>query len=327
MRTKSRRECVLCGSNGNPVYLGLTDSLEATSGTWGFRRCTSAGCGLVWLDPAPVEADMGMAYKKYYTHMASPSPSVSARRTNGGLAQIIGAVLRRTRSYRPLSEEHRRRAKEYLDDMEAGRLLEVGCGSGSRLRKMRDLGWTVMGQDIDPEAIAVARETGLPVHLGSFSSANFLGGAFDAILMSHVIEHAYHPVEFLQDCLRVMRPGGRLVAFTPNFESYGHRRFGVSWLGLDPPRHLQLFTLTTLRAAAVRAGFHPVHVWTTEANAFSVFSGSLYLKRHGRYPSRAEPNAFEMSLARGFQYWAALELLADPNSGEECILVATAPTD
>jgi hypothetical protein len=37
MRTQSRRECVLCGSTGSPVYLALTDSLEATPGTWGFQ--------------------------------------------------------------------------------------------------------------------------------------------------------------------------------------------------------------------------------------------------------------------------------------------------
>jgi len=210
--------------------------------------------------------------------------------------------------------------------MKPGRLLDVGCGNGSRLRKMRDLGWDVVGQDVDPEAVAVARGSGLEVHLGPLHSAKFLTGSFDAILMAHVIEHVHDPVALLQECRRVLHPEGRLVAFTPNFESYGHRRLGESWLGLDPPRHLHIFTLTTLRAAAVRSGLDPVGVWTTEANAFSVFSGSVHRKRHGTYLMGGEPEWFETLLARGFQYWASLELLADLNSGEECILVAVPST-
>ncbi len=322
MRTQRRLDCYLCGSAGETIYKGLTDRFGITRGTWGFLRCTSPICGLVWLDPTPIEADIGMAYDGYYTHTPARVADGSGLGSRTGLAQIAGMVLRRTRVYRPIADEHDRRLREYLDDIKPGRLLEVGCGNGSRLQKMRDLGWDVVGQDVDPEAVAVARKSGLTVHLGPVATAAFRSESFNAILMAHVIEHVHDPIALLQECRRVLHRGGRLVVFTPNFESYGHRRFRESWLGLDPPRHLHLFTVTTLLATSIPAGLDPVGLWTTEANAFSVCSGSANQKRSDRNRIGSEPELLGTLLARGFQYWASVEFIADPNSGEECVLVA-----
>src|SRR6266508_3305223 len=68
MRTQRRLDCYLCGSAGETIYKGLTDRFGITRGTWGFLRCTSPICGLVLLDPTPIEEDNEMAYDGYYPH-------------------------------------------------------------------------------------------------------------------------------------------------------------------------------------------------------------------------------------------------------------------
>src|SRR5206468_7617752 len=130
------------------------------------------------------------------------------------------------------------------------------------LAQFRERGWGVEGVEIDPRARAPARERyGLKIH------ATIPAGEFDAVIMNHVLEHLIDPVRSLVECRSVLKPGAALVATTPNLDSRGHRRFGVSWVALDPPRHLHLFTLASLRAAAHKAGFERVEVWATGARA------------------------------------------------------------
>jgi 2-polyprenyl-3-methyl-5-hydroxy-6-metoxy-1,4-benzoquinol methylase len=70
--------------------------------------------------------------------------------------------------------------------------------------------------------------------VGDFQAARLDGGDFDAITMSHVIEHVPDPLASLDKCRRLLRLGGYLVLSTPNVRSLGHQRFGQSWRGLEP---------------------------------------------------------------------------------------------
>jgi len=142
-------------------------------------------------------------------------------------------------------------------------LLEVGFGSGQRMRQMARLGWQVTGVDADPVAVERARKLGLEARLGDLRAQHFPDGYFHAVYNSHLLEHVHDPVGFLRECHRVLRPGGTLVTLTPNVSSLGHRRFGEAWFGLDPPRHLTLFSPTTLRTAVQRAGFSVVALRTS----------------------------------------------------------------
>ena len=69
--------CAFCGSKGEVLYQGLRDRLWGAPGFWGFRRCTDPGCGLLWLDPCPLETDIGKAYLDYFTHEGGPSQDSS----------------------------------------------------------------------------------------------------------------------------------------------------------------------------------------------------------------------------------------------------------
>ena len=180
MRVASRSACFLCGAEGEWLYRDLKDGLFGTPGEWSFRRCPS--CGLVWLDPAPIPEDLAQAYETYYTH--EPPPAMPATWWSGW--------IRRTFLRLTLLEHARKKIDSFgLHRSPPGSVLDVGCGDGRRLVRLRELGWRVQGQDVDPRASEAAQRAGITVHLGPLET---LQGEFDAVVMSHVIEHVHDPV-------------------------------------------------------------------------------------------------------------------------------------
>src|SRR5262249_59216085 len=105
--------------------------------------------------------------------------------------------------------------------------------------------------------VAIARAAGLDVEEGVIEEAPGVDGRYDAITLSHVIEHVHDPVGTLRACHRALRPGGTVWVLTPNLEAAGRRRFGRDWFPLEPPRHLTIFTAASLGLALERAGFEP----------------------------------------------------------------------
>src|SRR4051794_10385808 len=72
IRTRRSPDCYLCGTPGEPLYRGLTDRLFASPGEWSHCICPAPGCALIWMDPVPIEEDLGRAYEVYYTHDPPP---------------------------------------------------------------------------------------------------------------------------------------------------------------------------------------------------------------------------------------------------------------
>ena len=151
---------------------------------------------------------------------------------------------------------------------EGGRVLDVGCGNGEFLVRMKAYGWDVAGVDFDSAAVESAKRIGMDVRLGTLEQVDFRPDSFDAITLNHVIEHLHDPVETLRQCRRVLKPGGTVWINTPNVQSWGSERYGANWRGLEPPRHLTIFTPGALRLACERAGFE---VTATHGSPESVF--------------------------------------------------------
>ena len=224
------------------------------------------------MDPMPCADEIWKAYATYYTHTGADrgrrsSPlkryvSFLKRGYWAGaygyhtdrapfLSRFLGLLLY-------LSPIHRRETDAEVRCLPAvynGRLLDVGCGSGDWLLAMRDRGWVVEGLDFDEKAVAAAQQRGMHVRLGSLEQQQYPDNSFDAVTLSHVIEHVPDPVQTVRECLRVLKPGGRLVLFTPNSDSLSHRVFKRDWRGLEPPRHLHIFSLGSMDQLLVRTGF------------------------------------------------------------------------
>jgi 2-polyprenyl-3-methyl-5-hydroxy-6-metoxy-1,4-benzoquinol methylase len=274
IRTAPCPRCILCGSNGNLVYTGVPDRLFEARGLWNFKICSEPSCRLIWLDPMPVKEDLPKAYANYYTH------KMAAGAHGAGLLKRISRLAERgywaEKYHYPMADSWwvkasgkllylfpiRRRGADgevrFLPAVPNGRLLDVGCGSGDWLLLMRELGWQVEGIDFDERALEVARKSGLQVRCGSLEEQSFPSASFDAVILNHVIEHLPDPIGNLLECARLLRPGGKLVVCTPNGSSLGHRLFKGKWRGLEPPRHLHVFSEQSMHRLLERAGFREI---------------------------------------------------------------------
>ena len=319
--------CHLCGTEGQILYGGLCDRIFGAPGKWDLKKCPHPECGLIWLDPMPTEADIHKVYAVYYTHQA-PVGEIA----NVGVWRILLKKVLRVRKlayYRLLhltgiDQARFNVATMYLANNKPGKLLEVGCGNGAFLHRMRSLGWEVQGVEVDPQAAKIAeRVLGIPVDAGPLEAAGYPCACFDAVTMNHVIEHVHRPVDLLRECKRVLKPGGHLVVVTPNVKSLGHIRYKRNWRGLEPPRHLHLFFQSTLENSAKKAGFQKIETWTTPANAEVIALGSIHIQ-FGRHKILANlPSLTRELMSVWFQLRALAYYRKDPSSGEEVVLRAS----
>jgi len=171
--------------------------------------------------------------------------------------------------------------KLWLGHSAGGSLLDVGCGNGDFLLRMKHLGWNAQGIDPDPLAVLAAQERGLSVQTSSLDEAGFPDKSFDVITMSHVIEHVPDPIELLKECRRVLKKGGQLILLTPNPESLGRRAFGYWWYGWEPPRHLMIFSAPLLQGCVEKAGLVTIQAATSARSARGMSQGSYLLRRSG----------------------------------------------
>lgn len=143
-----------------------------------------------------------------------------------------------------------------------GRLLEIGCGNGQFLLRLKQLGWECEGIDFNEVAVKICRSQGLKVYHGDLESAGLGDCSYDIIMASHVIEHLPNPDTFFREVARILKPkpGHQLIIKTPNSEALGRKWFGKYWFANDVPRHLILFSPYNLDILATRHGLRRIQL-------------------------------------------------------------------
>lgn len=341
IKTRPCPACPVCGSAGSLLYRGLTDPIFNVPGAWNMSKCDNPDCGTLWLDPMPEDADLAKLYAGYYTHQPaalSPSPNNLFRAL---LDRVRAAYLHAHYGYEPLRsvwmdkllslapylhpawKDSLQASVFHLHAQPGGCLLEVGCGSGATLQSMQQNGWRVTGLDFDEGAVSNARSKGLDVRQGQLSAQGFADESFDAVVMSHVIEHVPSPVELLAVCRRILKKGGVLVALTPNSRSSVHKHYGRNWRGLETPRHLQIFTRNSLANIAGRVGYVHVETFTT-MNGFvyqDMASAELAAGEKHVMGGRVSPVRRILSHMKALGLGWRRVVLPSENTGEELVLV------
>ncbi len=149
-------------------------------------------------------------------------------------------------------------------DSSRSALLDVGAGSPAFSLAARERGWTPTAVDASEVQRDVFDRAGLPLIVADVADAIPLGDATaSALFAGELIEHLLDPAAFLDECSRVLAPGGVLVVTTPNLaELQSRARFlaGRSPRHVDPLHeylklHVRPFTPDMLRRVLARSGF------------------------------------------------------------------------
>jgi SAM-dependent methyltransferase len=227
--------CNACGSTtSEPLWSGH-DRLHHTPGKFTSVRCVA--CGLVYVNPRPVLEDTHVFYPENYRPY-----QVRSQKTH---PKLFWKWVHTQMWKRPLRQL-------YASPPPGGKLLEVGCGTGSFLVEAQQLGWNTTGVEISDRAVERARDQNLDVRCGTLDTVE-LTETFDLIRLSFVLEHVHDPLKTLRTVRRLLKPQGYAHIAAPNVDSIVARLFGTYWYDLDMPRHLYEFSPSTIRLLCEKA--------------------------------------------------------------------------
>jgi 2-polyprenyl-3-methyl-5-hydroxy-6-metoxy-1,4-benzoquinol methylase len=150
------------------------------------------------------------------------------------------------------------------------RVLEIGCGNGATgaLAMARGRAGHYVGVELVESQGARAREILSDVLIGDVERMEFSWhpAEFDAVILSEVLEHLVEPGALLRRLSRFVRPGGMVLASSPNIAHWRvlrellNGRFDLADQGVFDRTHLRWFTPATFAAMFETAGFRITHV-------------------------------------------------------------------
>ena len=245
--------CAICGSEGNAdeVYPANFQVADLNARIFSARRLpdgihyrivTCRKCGLVRSDPvAPPEllSDLyAVSTFDYGSELAN-------------LKRTYGRSIARLKKLKPDSEA----------------LLEIGCGNGFALEEALDLGYgKVAGVEPSKDAIARGRNDVRPHLVQAMMGPDlFEANGFDAVCLFQVFDHIPDPVPLLEACWKVLKPGGLLMCFNHNVDSFSARLLKEKSPIIDI-EHTYLYSPDTMTQISRKAGFELVEVgpvWNT----------------------------------------------------------------
>jgi ubiquinone/menaquinone biosynthesis C-methylase UbiE len=147
------------------------------------------------------------------------------------------------------------------------RVLDIACGEGYGAAAFQKAGAAhVIGVDVSESTCSHARNKYLlDARPGTAERIPLPDNSVEIVVSFETIEHVPDPHCFLDECVRVLAPGGRLVISTPNKEIYAGR------LGARNQYHCSEMTDEEF-ASALRARFYDIHFYTQRPDSAAWWS-------------------------------------------------------
>lgn len=228
--------CPICGHQLFAPYLTCEDYLVSHE-KFDLQQCQT--CNFRLTNPRPNAQKISGYYKseQYVSH-------------NDESKGVINSVYRLVRNF---TLQSKLRLINKLNNG-PGKILDIGCGTGSFLENCQFSGWEVLGVEPDADARAVATDR-LPSQV--YSDLNLLPetNQFDIITLWHVLEHIPNLNDTIRQLHHLVKDSGTVMIALPNSNSYDATYFKQFWAAYDVPRHLHHFTPTTIELLFSKYGF------------------------------------------------------------------------
>lgn len=237
-------KCALCGSNQTLNLFVSKDFIYGLPGKFRLVRCEN--CGLVYINPQPAREEIDLFYP----------PEYAAHQNGKDLKEKNLNWKRKMKKYLGLRQEPFFKIKSAPPrHPQGGKILDIGCGSGQFLNRLKNSGWQCYGVELSLPASQKARGLGLNVFTGDLLSALYPADFFDVIVLNHTFEHLPRPNAVLKEIHRILKTDGLLQIYLPNIQGLAAKTFQSYWFNLDLPRHLYHYAPTTLKWMLQKHGF------------------------------------------------------------------------
>jgi len=121
--------------------------------------------------------------------------------------------------FTPQSNQRIIEAAMQLGGFQAGySVADLGCGSGTFTRLLKQRGLNIFGLDISHKLLALGLRSApaVPYVTGDAEYLPIQSNSMDGVMLMGVIHHFPDPVPFLQEVYRILKPGKKFIAFDPN---------------------------------------------------------------------------------------------------------------
>ncbi len=136
------------------------------------------------------------------------------------------------------------------------RLLDVGYGRGYLVELARAYGLETYGVEASPNQLkSLDDRMGRRLWRSSTADQSLPWGSFDAVIVSHVLEHTDDPRGFLESISSALNPEGVIYVAVPDMDSAQFRIFGKRWDPITPLAHQQYFNKASLSRLLESVGF------------------------------------------------------------------------
>lgn len=232
-----------------------TETSESFVRKDGYEYVRCPDCGFVFLDPMPDAALLSRIYNEDEGVINAAAYPKAASRMRRAMVKALGLW-------------------PYYVGRDA---LDVGCGGGFVVAAMRRFGARATGLDISRESIEYARRRFPRAEFVNESFEDFLsqGRTFGFLYSSEVIEHIGDVHGYMRFLAGVAAPGARLYLTTPDAAHPTVPADVAQWNMVSPPRHVQLFTETSLRRLFADYGFEIQKRYPKNAPTLQVLARKL----------------------------------------------------
>lgn len=273
-----------CEPDDIGLFAGF-DRMNHLPGIYDVVRCGK--CGLIRTNPRPTQQTIGLYYPDSY-------------------GPYRGTVVPGKDPDAPLWKIWTKRIFQFqtnsIPKMTPGRMLEIGCASGSFLHTMALKGWEVEGLEFSEKAVHAARTLGYKIYRNTLETAPDPVRSYDLIVGWMVFEHLHNPVLALQKLHRWIRTGGWLVLSVPNAGSLEFKIFKDCWYALQLPNHLYHYTPVTLQRLFNREGWRIVKIFHQRTFSNLIASSGYWLGEHNIFKKISDQFVRYPDDARLMQY-------------------------
>jgi 2-polyprenyl-3-methyl-5-hydroxy-6-metoxy-1,4-benzoquinol methylase len=258
--------CCLGCPEGDDFILTGRDILHDLPGEFNVLKCRC--CGLMRTSPRPSLDSIGIYYPDNYGPYAGTKVNLLSKSLAKKLIKPVVKFLFRFNT-------------NNIPKIKPGRMLEVGCASGSFLNQMFHAGWQVQGIEFSEKAAQSATALGHQVHVGSLETAPAPDHSFDLIVGWMVLEHLHDPVLGLKKLHAWADPGAWLVLSVPNAGSYEFGLFKQHWYALQLPTHNHHFSPQTMAKILAAGGWSLERVYHQRTLSNFIASLGYKLRKRG----------------------------------------------
>jgi SAM-dependent methyltransferase len=252
--------CRVCGeTNKNDIYIGK-EMMYGSREKFEYFQCSNCDC----LQISKIPKDMSKYYPKdsYYSLTNDVSVYYKNRLKNLYKYVMDNISLRILHKLPVFLESGGRtisdgiRSLSPLNLRHKAKILDIGCGSGVLLMRLRNAGFT-NATGTDPFVKKVTNKNGEIVI--SNTPLEKTKESYDIIMMHHAFEHVPNPIETLKTIKKHLKPAGKILIRIPFVDSELWKTYKENWFQMDPPRHLYLHSKKSIEFLAKKAGLKLDH--------------------------------------------------------------------